>query len=682
MGLSEAGHGNEQRGNSVNTFRMPAAILMTLAVGICTVSRAAPHQPARIAAPEPRFGLPAEVRIVRFATSDSPCYDYAVSDLDRLLGRVGTASAVSDETAEDGLFALQVLPPQQESTLPLPALDGVKWDGFVLNITEMGITIAARQPKGILNGVYDLAERLGYLFLYPGLEGEWPPLDHDEGLSLPLGDHIVNPRFPHRGIFDGAYGEEWSAFYAKVRFNAMSQGLDKDLAEKLGFRLEQGGHELDTLLPKEEFESSPELFRRDQPEDFFGKRTSDFNFCVTNPEAKRIIQENYRGKIRSLHEEGFYAWHTWHEDLPAGGWCLCPTCRSFASSDQAMLAMSMLAEVIREEGLPMRVPFLAYHDTLFPGRKIDPPGETFLLFAPRERCYAHALNEPSCPNSRRHLEAVREWMAKYKGISDAHTFEYYLDRVLFRGLYPFLPEVILDDMRVYQEAGIESHMVLQVGTAFVPRLMMLNLPLFARAVWDETLTADRYIAELTAKILPEQPAPWEQYFAGRAEVFARVMRWEHAPDGWSDYRWIPETTSSYGREMEALYREGAENLRTLAAELAAAVSPQWPERVRILAATEVARTEFEAAELDVMAHQQAAANHIGRYLNTGEPDALAAGVRSLEETLAALDATRRKAQAAGIKNGDYYYMFNDWIGKELRGKLARWRAVAARPLQR
>ena len=36
----------------------------------------------------------------------------------------------------------------------------------------------------------------------------------------------------------------------------------------------------------------------------------------------------------------------------------------------------------------------------------------------------------------------------------AHTFEYYLDRVLFRGLYPTLPQVILGDMRIYEEHGV------------------------------------------------------------------------------------------------------------------------------------------------------------------------------------------------------------------------------------
>ena len=40
--------------------------------------------------------------------------------------------------------------------------------------------------------------------------------------------------------------------------------------------------------------------------------------------------------------EGAYAIHAWGDDLPAGGWCLCPSCRSFSPEDQSMIAMNLL----------------------------------------------------------------------------------------------------------------------------------------------------------------------------------------------------------------------------------------------------------------------------------------------------------------------------------------------------
>jgi hypothetical protein len=546
-------------------------------------------------------------------------------------------------------------------------------DGFTLEVKESGITIGAKKAKGILNGVYGLSEQLGFLFLYPGENGEWPPLERDTKLSIVTGKYTINPRFKYRGIFNGSSTKEWVEFYAKLKLNALCNSLDKDLAEKLGLRIEEGGHDLNMLFSKDLYKEHPEYFRMSQPEDFYGKRINDYNFCVTSPGMKAIIQKNYRKKIKSYVEKNIYAWHTWPEDLPGAGWCYCTTCRSFSSSDQVMLAMEMLAQVIREEKLPVRVPLLAYHDTMFPGRKYDAPKESFLLFAPRERCYAHALDEPSCPINNMHFHALSEWIKKFKDIDDAHTFEYYLDRVLFRGLYPTLLQVILDDMRIYQKAGIESHMTLQVGTTFVPELMMHNLPLFAQGMWNDKLTAKIYIKDISHKILPAQWKIWEDYFSGREQVFSKVMKWcDHDMQAGIDYRWIPETTLDYGKEMVQIYKRGTEHLTQIANELEIALSSQWPDRVKILAQKEIARTRFESAELRSMMSQQSAANYIGDYLNSESEQSLQLGIEKLNLTLENFNQALKMARDAGIRDGDYYYTYQEWITPEIKQKIIKW----------
>ncbi len=619
--------------------------------------------------------LPSAIAVLRSPASGSSCYEYAVSELTRLLEGLGVESNVVAAADDAFGWRLELRPDGGALSPTSPGVpEGIVADGFLLDVSPRGVVLSATTPKGILNAVYELAERLGYLFLYPGPEGEWPPLN-GRPMALQPGRALVNPRFPHRGIFNGSSSEEWASFYAKVRFNALCQPTDRELAERLGLRIEIGGHDLDTLLPRGRLEENPDIYRMDLPSDFFGKRVSDYNFCVASREAKRIIQENYREKLKELSAEGVYAWHAWPEDLPGGGWCQCPTCRSFVASDQAMQAMRILAEVVRDEELPMRVPMLVYHDTLFPGGKIQPPPESFLLYAPRTRCYGHALDDPSCCVNRTHLGALEEWVEQFAGIDDAHTFEYYLDRVLFRGLYPFLPRVILDDMGVYEEHGIESHICLQVGTSFVPILMMTNLLVFARGMWDAEMTADGFIEALASRILPEDPEPWIHYLSERAAVFAHVMRWEHEGHLWADYRWIPETTAPVGQEMATIYRKGSKNLAESAAALAEAVSPDWPERVRVLAVSEVKRSQFEAAEVRAMLYQQEAANHIGGYLSTASMDSLEQGVADLEQTVVQFDTALGKAREARIKEGDYYYMYNEWITKEIRDKLAHWRKV-------
>lgn len=613
------------------------------------------------------FHMPNRV-VIEAVGEQSPCYAYARSELARLLKGVGVDSEAQSIDNGTGWHLRISRDPRPD--VPLPDLNGNYDDGFRIAIDEDSITLSGSQPKGLLNATYAFAERLGYVFLYPGSEGEWAPKNPD--LLFPIGTTEFHSRFPHRGIFNGSTDTEWLEYYAKLGLNTVCNPVPRDMAERYGFRIEQGGHELDELLPYDQLETHPEMYRMDQPEDFFGKRVADYNFCVASPRARQIIQGNYRVRIRDLAAQNIYAWHTWPEDLSASAWCLCPTCRSLAPADQAMVAMRFLADVIRDAESPMRVPMLAYHDTMFPGPKIDAPPETFLLFAPRERCYGHALNDPACPKNADYLRALKAWSDKYAHTDDAHTFEYYLDRVLFRGLYPFLPDVILDDMRVYESHGIETHLTLQVGTAFVPRLTMLNLPLFARATWQPNLTAEQFISEWAHRIEPDDPQPWIDYFTARAELFAAIMRWEHAVDGWSDYRWIPESPLPYGHEMAIIYRDSSAALARTAQDLEAAIQSSWPHRVQELAHSEAARTRFEAAEVAAMVEQQEAANAIGAYLNGVGDDALRDGVDHLKRSIGLFQQAKALAALAGIEDGDYYYMFNAWIQKEIAAKIAHW----------
>jgi len=605
------------------------------------------------------------------APAESTCFAFAASELARLLGRVGVSTRTTAANAEEG-WQLAV---GERVAYPADTLAPLFNDAYVLETTASGVTISSKSAKGVLNGVYGLCDRLGYLYLFPGEDGEWPPrLADGESLSIPLGTIVMQPRFPHRGIFNGNSADPWATYYAKMGFNAMCQPTEKEVAERLGLRVEVGGHDYDELITPDDLKAHPEYARMVQPEDFWGGRTPDFNLCVASPDAVKVVKETFRTKIKEKAAERIYAWHCWPEDLPAFGWCMCPTCRSFTPNDQAMIAMRYLSEVVREERLPVRVPMLAYHDTMFPGKKIDAPPETFLLFAPRERCYGHALNDPACAINERYHQALKEWMAKYEGIDDAHTFEYYLDRVLFRGLFPFLPQLILDDTDVYEAAGIESHISLQTGSGFKPELMMLNLPVFAQSHWNADLDAETFIANTAEKILPENPEVWVEYFTKRAEVSWRTMQWEDESVGWADYRWISETTLPIGDKMVEEFRWGAEAYEKMADTLEGALKPGWPDRVKAYAKTEVGRTRFEAAELHVMMLQQDAMNHIGDYMNTGDEAVLSEGVRLLRETVAALEIAKAKAEAAGMPNS-YYFMFNTWVTKEINEKIAKWEKV-------
>jgi len=276
--------------------------------------------------------------------------------------------------------------------------------------------------------------------------------------------------------------EDWLRFYAKLRFNALAfHGATPScaaLARRLGFRLETGGHGLPDLLPAA-CSTSARAVPHGPARGFRGHAHARRNLCATHPETASTLAASYLKRLGE--HRAYHALHAWPDDLPGHGWCLCPRCRALTPSDQSLLAMRHLAQAVERSGCDMRVPVLAYHDTIPPPRTVVPAPTCCLLYAPRERCYAHALDDPACPRNAWYLQALDGWMRSFRGIDDAHTFEYYFDQVLFRGHHPFMPRVIVQDARAYERAGVDAHMALQVnGPAFAPEFNML---VFSAACW-------------------------------------------------------------------------------------------------------------------------------------------------------------------------------------------------------
>lgn len=608
---------------------------------------------------------------------DGEPYKYAISELRRVLGRIGIAVEWVQDLTDADPWRL-ALTAGRGTPSGLSSGEHLTGDAYCLAVSSQAADICSPTQKGILNGVYDMAERLGFVFLLPGEDGEWLPCAR-EPRWLPGGTWTMRPRFPHHGVFSGSwldFGQaEWLRFFAKLRCNATNADLEYlPLCRELGLRAEVGAHGLSSLLPRDQFDEAPERFRMFQPEDFNGRRMPDANLCAGNLETWEIVRKNFITQIETAH--GAYAVHAWPDDLPAGGWCLCPLCRALEPSDQAMLAMRCLAEAAATKENAPRIPVIAYHDTIRPGSQIDAPHAGFLLYAPRERCYAHALDDASCPRNRFYLEALDAWIEKFKGIDDAHTFEYYFDQLLFRGMHPFIPDVILEDMRVYRTRGIECHMSLQVaGHAIAPDFNML---VFARAAWDEGMDTQKAIADLANRMSPEFPESWISYLSARSGIYADALRMCHHNIGiYLDYRWLPETTHPFGDEMAKTYERSARELEKAAAALESAQRENGSPPVSELVRKECGRARFEAAELRVMHHQQRAMNALGRFMNTRASEDLRQGIEELDLACLRMATARDMALSAGLPEESWYIQnINGWLTREFKAKAANYRRCA------
>lgn len=360
-------------------------------------------------------------------------------------------------------------------------------DGFELRVTASRVTVAASTARGVLNGVYSLLERLGYRWVCPDPEGT----RRIPGRALAEGVYRETPAFPRRTLILGSDALHdawpvWLAFASRNRLNSvffhdtppsildrggatrpgtaeaiaadgkswMFERWDADgpaivaEAAQRGIVLQFGGHHLPALLKRELFAGHPEWF----PERA-GQRDARYNLCPTSPGAVSEVRARARDFFRRF--SGAQVYHLWADDILGGGWCECAGCAGLTPSDQALLATNVLAEELASVAPGAVVAHLAYHDTIAPPRSVRPAGNVSALYAPRNRNYAFAIDDPACARNRSghfsELEGLATTFRDHPGALS--VFEYYSDAVLDKWMDPPNLAVLPADARAYRRAG-------------------------------------------------------------------------------------------------------------------------------------------------------------------------------------------------------------------------------------
>src|SRR5919199_2281731 len=225
------------------------------------------------------------------------------------------------------------------------------------------------------------------------------------------------------------------------------------LARQRGMTIEHGGHLLPELLPRAQIRALGE-----------GQGPSE-------AVRRRIVQH-----VRAHPEADVL--HLWGADRPPGA-------RGEDASNAALRTANALAAVAEHARPGTEVPFLAYHDTEEVPRGVRPRGNVGLLFAPRERCYEHALTDPGCRRNRRYRELLLAHVDHF-GAADgrpAQVFEYWFDALLFSEGVPDLASTMARDLAFYREAGVHTVQMLATGHRRAPSPHP-NPPAFARLAWS------------------------------------------------------------------------------------------------------------------------------------------------------------------------------------------------------
>ena len=224
-----------------------------------------------------------------------------------------------------------------------------------------------------------------------------------------------------------------------------------DKAKKNGLDIEYELHAASFLLPRELFPEHPEYFR----EDVEGKRTPEFNFCVSEPEALKIVSHRAAELAETLYlsSDKFYFWLDDGKNLH----CHCPKCREFSSSDQQLIVLNAIIEEIKTVRPDAKLAYLAYCTTIGVPKKIKPHKDIFLEYAPFER----DRSKPASTMNKAEKENITALFELF-GKKNSKILEYWYDNSMFSG-WKKPPKylsvdnaMMLDDIAFYRELGFEN----------------------------------------------------------------------------------------------------------------------------------------------------------------------------------------------------------------------------------
>lgn len=397
-------------------------------------------------------------------------------------------------------------------------------DPFVDDVVHIeadgaGGILAGSNPRSVLFAVYRFLKENGCRWLYPGIDGEYIPVQAIQRVDYhKMADH----RF--RGhCNEGAESQqcmmETIEFYAKQELNVYMLEFDVPLyyynsyyshryneqnrppepisaeqvlqwkrqceveiakrglmfhdmghgwtAEPFGLDSTDGWKVSDQELPDEIREC---LAMINGERALWGGVPLNTNLCMSNP----AVQERMADAVvtyAATHQNVDYL-HVWLAD-GSRNHCECPACQKGNPSDFYLQIMNRLDEKLTARGLNNRIVFIAYVDTLWAPllERIRNPKRFSLLFAPITRTYTESANGKTpvvdAPVYRRNaweypksiaenMALLRGWQKAWKGT--CFTYEYHFWRHQYYDLGGILlAKRIFEDIDGLKETGINGY---------------------------------------------------------------------------------------------------------------------------------------------------------------------------------------------------------------------------------
>ena len=483
--------------------------------------------------------------------------DYAAEELKKylrmMMPEAGDVRISYDPDAKDG-FRLGLM---QDLGLDISDAEDPELDDILYIETDTrGGIIAGSNPRSVLLAVYEYLRQNGCVWLMPGVDGEYIPMQNivpvkyrhkpsmryrgwcNEGtefqqcmldaieLAPKLGMNVFMLEFRvPSGYYTRYYNHEMNEARTPepVSTNQIIKWKVQCEAEiqKRGLQFHNIGHGFtidpfkipgteqyqikvdDSIIPEE---TKKYMALVDGKRGFMRGSIINTNFCMSNPEARRIVVEDIVDYAK--HHSNTDYLHVWLSD-GQNSHCECEECQKMIPSDWYMVLMNEIDARLTEEGMGTRIVFIAYIDSTWAPEKIKitNPDRFALLIAPITRTYIETLpkipsdiklspyerNKLKFPASlEEYFKYFDEWKKVWPGANI--TYEYHFWRQHFYEISGLvLADRINEDIKVYQDNGLSGIIEDASQRAFFPTGLAFYT--YARTLYDTSLTTEELTEE-------------------------------------------------------------------------------------------------------------------------------------------------------------------------------------------
>ena len=266
---------------------------------------------------------------------------------------------------------------------------------------------------------------------------DWPRIAHENGINT-LGTHITPDQV--------------------LRFWESEKGRRfQEDCRRYGIEVEHELHAMSALLPRTLFAEDSTMFRMDE----HGRRTPDYNCCVSSPRALDTIASRalYYAHHLTATNHRYYFWLD--DGAPI---CQCPECAQYSASEQALIIENRMLESIRTYDPQATLAHLAYYSSLQAPRKVKPHEGIFLEFAPFQRRLDRPITDSvsevnAIGYNARNLDYLKQNLEVFPA-ETAVVLDYWLDVSMASGWkkpaveLPWNGDVFRSDIATYASMGL------------------------------------------------------------------------------------------------------------------------------------------------------------------------------------------------------------------------------------